>query len=112
MTLSYFIAIGVDEQGQVWRGHFGISPRYQLFDRFGNLVEERKNPYGAGSGEKRAHHDNPKLIVDLLSDCNVFIACRMGDASKQKLVQSFGVKTVLTEEKDPQVALAAYLRQT
>jgi len=104
------IAIGVDENSQVWRGHFGMSPRFQLYDRSGNLAEERINPYGARGSEKHAHHDNPKLIVDLLSDCDVFIANRMGDASKQKLVQGFGIEAVLTEEKEPKAALAAYLK--
>lgn len=112
MSETKYIAIGVDQNGKVWRGHFGMAPCYRLYDRSGNLMEERQNPYGAGGGGKHAHHDNPLLIVNLLSDCSVFIANRMGDASKQKLVQDFGIETVLTEEKDPQAALSAYLNQT
>jgi hypothetical protein len=89
-----------------------MAPLYHLYDHAGNLIEQRQNPYGAGGGEKHAHHDNPRLIVDLLSNCNIFIAHRMGDASKQKLVQNLGIQAVLTEEKEPLAALHNYLRQT
>ena len=104
-----FIALGVDKKGQIWGGHFGIAPQYNLYDRSGHLVEERQNPYGAGNGEKHSHHDDPKLIVNLLSDCGVFIARRMGEKSKRNLAEKLGIETVLVEEKDPQVALGAYL---
>ena len=108
MTESKLIAIGVDQKGQIWGGHFGIAPQYNLYDRAGKLVEERQNPYGAGSGEHK-HHDSPKLIVDLLPDCGVFIARRMGGGSKKKLVKNLGVEIVLTEKKDAQIAVKAYL---
>ena len=109
MTDTKLIAIGVDKKGEIWRGHFGIALQYNLYNSSGDLVEERKNPYGVGSGEKHTHHDDPQLIVKLLSDCRVFIAHRMGDKSKQKLAQKLGVETVLTEEKNPQIALKNYL---
>lgn len=100
------IAIGVSESGQVWAGHFGIAPSYHLYDRAGALVEARPNPYGASRGEKQQHHDNPSLIVDLLPECGVFIARRMG---KPQVVQSLGIEAVVTTEDTPEAALAAYL---
>ena len=109
MTESNLIAIGIDKKGQIWGGHFGIAPQYNLYDRIGTLVEERQNPYGAGSGEKHTHHDNPELIVDLLPDCGVFIARRMGGESKQKLAQNLGVKIVVTKEKDVHIAIKDYI---
>lgn len=44
MSEKGLIAIGVGRDGQVWNGHFGISPQYDLYDRAGNLVEKRPNP--------------------------------------------------------------------
>ena len=52
--------------------------QYNLYDLTGKLIEERKNPYGAGSDGNLKHHDNPTLIVDLLPDCGVYIARRRG----------------------------------
>ncbi|NDJ75914.1 MAG: hypothetical protein GYB65_06620 [Chloroflexi bacterium] len=103
------IAIGIDDQGQVWGGHFGIAPRYAIYDRGGTLVETRVNPYGAGQGQKQQHHDNPQWIVDLLPECGVFIARRMG---KPQMVEALGIRAVLTAEQTPSAALAAFLAET
>ncbi len=110
MTKAKLIAIGVDKKGQIWGGHFGIASQYNLYDHSGNLIEERQNPYGTGSDGKHTHHDNPKLIVDLLPDCGVFIARRMGEESKKKIAQNLGVIIMITKEKDAQTALKAYLK--
>jgi predicted Fe-Mo cluster-binding NifX family protein len=106
-----FIAIATDGNGNLWGGHFGIAPVYQLYSFDGVLFENRQNPYGAGQGEKHQHHDDPRLIIDLLPDCAVFIGRRMGAESKRKLAQKFGVDAVLTTEKTPAEALRAYLQQ-
>jgi len=104
-----FIAIGVDQKNQIWKGHFGMAFQYNLYDFSGRLTEERKNPYGVGNDGNLKHHDNPTLIVNLLPDCRVFIARRMGGASAQKLSQKLGVETVITEEINPQAAVDTYL---
>ncbi len=111
MTKSKLIAICVDKKGQIWGGHFGIAPQYDIYNITGSLIEKRQNPYGAGSGGKHTHHDDPKLIVSLLSDCGIFIARRMGGESKQKLAQKLGVEVVMTKEKDVQIALKNYLTE-
>jgi predicted Fe-Mo cluster-binding NifX family protein len=108
MTNRQYIAIGVDNEGRIWTGHFGIAPNYLIYDQNGQMVEQRSNPYGAGQGRKK-HHDNPRLIVDLLPDCGVFIARRMGGGSKRKLAQQLGITPVLTAEEKPEAALRAYL---
>lgn len=95
------IVLGVDRDGQMWNADFGMSPLYHIYDRAGNLVEKRANPYAT-----RPHHGNPKLIVDLLPECGVFIGRKMG---KPEMLRKMGIQPVFTEEKDPQVALAAYL---
>jgi len=104
------IAIATDGKGRLWGGHFGIAPVYLLYSPQGELVEERPNPYGAGQGGKHEHHDDPRLIIDLLPECAVFIGRRMGEESKRKLAQKFGIDAVLTTEKTPADALRAYLQ--
>lgn len=108
-TERRLIAIGVDDRGQVWNGDFGIAPYYAIYDPGGQLVETRLNPYGAGHGQKHLHHDNPQLIVDLLPECGVFIARRMG---KPQMVESLGIRAITTGEHSPAAALAAYLLVT
>ncbi|MCD6289604.1 MAG: hypothetical protein J7M34_03805 [Anaerolineae bacterium] len=107
--MRQYIAIGVDAKRRIWGGHFGIAPLYQIYDLDGKLLEERQNPYGAGAGQKIQHHDDPKLIIELLSECRVFIGRRMGDHSKEQLEKRWGITTVLTSERSPEEALKAYL---
>jgi predicted Fe-Mo cluster-binding NifX family protein len=104
------IAIAVDDRGALWGGHFGMAPAFRLYAPDGALVTTRVNPYGAGQGRKHQHHDNPRLIIDLLPECAVFIGRRMGEESKRKLAEQFGIDALLTQEKTPEAALRAYLR--
>ena len=101
------IAIATDGKGRLWGGHFGMAPVYHLYSPAGELLEERPNPYGAGQGHQ--HHDDPKLIINLLPECAVFIGRRMGEDSKRKLAEKFGIDAVLTSEKTPEAAIRAYL---
>ena len=104
-----YLAVAVDEQGRLWGGHFGIAPVYYIYDRQGNLREKRPNPYGVRRGEKHTHHDDPKRIVNLLSDCGVFIGKRMGETSRRRLAENLGVQPVLTRAQGPDEAVRAYL---
>jgi len=103
------IAIATDAKGGLWGGHFGMAPIYLIFSPAGRLLEERPNPHGAGQGKAHQHHDDPRLIIDLLPECGVFIGRRMGEESKRKLARKFGIKAVLTSKKTPAEALRAYL---
>ena len=105
------IAIATDGKGRLWSGHFGIAPTFLLYSPEGALLAERANPYGAGRGGKHEHHDDPRLIIDLLPECEVFIGRRMGEESKRKLAQKFGIEAVLTTEKTPDAALRAFLEK-
>ncbi len=99
------IAVGVNkDEKTVWRGHFGISPFYFIYDDKGNFLEKRVNPYSKGQ-----HHDEPRLIVDFLSDCGVFIGKRMGDESRRKLAEVLKIETCLADTKGVQLAVKEYL---
>ena len=73
------------------------------------FIERRENPFGAGSG-KHEHHDNPKLIVDLLRECKVFIARNIGPDSKKKLLKKFGITVILTDVDETEKALKEFLK--
>jgi hypothetical protein len=103
MNVRNLIALGIDRNGQMWDDDFGMSPLYYIYDRAGNPVEKRTNPHAA-----RPHHGNPKLIVDLLPECGVFIARKMG---KPGMLEKLGIRPVITKVKDPLAALAAYLEE-
>ncbi|NOX65798.1 MAG: hypothetical protein GXO85_08355 [Chlorobi bacterium] len=106
------IAVAVNKNTKLWPGHFGISPYYYIYDRDRNLIEKRINPHGAGH-TNHSHHDDdnqPKMIKEILNDCDVFIGKRMGEKSKQKLAEKLGVTTILTKETDPIKAIEEYLK--
>jgi hypothetical protein len=98
------IAVGVDDQGQVWQAHFGMAPWYYLFDGQGELIERRANPYA-----RTKHHDDPVAIVALLPECTTFIARRMGEQSRNQLTTSLRIEPALTTATDPYQAVQAYL---
>ena len=105
MSKRETITVGVDDEGQVWKAHFGMAPWYYLFDRQGELVERRANPYA----REDKHHDDPARIVALLPECGVLIARRMGGQSRRRLAESLGVQPVLSEATDPHQAVQVYL---
>jgi predicted Fe-Mo cluster-binding NifX family protein len=101
--MNNLIAVGVNKADKIWAGHFGIAPYYQVYNTDGEMIEKRMNPHGAGQGHKHDHGDDqPLLIKEILTDCNIFIGKQMGEESKLKLAKKLGVKTILTEKSDPQ----------
>jgi NitT/TauT family transport system substrate-binding protein len=105
-----YIAAGVTKnQQRIWAGHFGMAPFYYIYDQQGQPVEIRPNPHGAGQGQ--GHHDDPRLIARLLSDCRVFIGRRFGQESQRKLAQNLGIQPFATDAKTPEEAIHYYLEQ-
>jgi predicted Fe-Mo cluster-binding NifX family protein len=106
------IAIGVNKANNIWKGHFGISPFFQVYNRDGELIETRVNPHGSGENHKHSHDENqPLLIKEILSDCSTFIGKRMGEGSKLKLAQKLGIETILVETNDTTEALKSLLEK-
>jgi len=99
------IAVGADQEGKIWTRHFGMAPFYYIFDRQGALLEKRENPYS----EAGKDHDDPTLIVELLPECDTFLARRIGVKSRQKLAGSLGVNPVLVTEAEAEAAVHNYL---
>lgn len=100
------IAVGIDSEGNVFNEHFGMAYAYRIYNREGILFEIRDNPLGMGQpGE--VEHSDPIQTLDLLNDCNVFIAKVTGPYYYQ--VERSGVNVVITEADDPDEALQAFL---
>ena len=112
--MSNYIAVGVNKLDKVWKGHFGISPVYKIYNREGEFIEERENPQGAGNGHNHDHDhgdDQPIVIKELLNDCTTFVGKRMGEESKLKLAEKLGIETVLTENTEPQEVVKEILNK-
>lgn len=103
------IAIAVNKNDKIWPGHFGIAPHYNIYDLDKTFIEKRLNPHCARNSSHNHNDNQPKLIKEILQDCNVFIGKRMGEKSKLKLAEKLGVTTVLTKETDPAKAIEEYL---
>ena len=101
-----YIAVPVAEDGEsLWDDHFGEAPRFHLYDRGGQFVEQRDNPYWQDDHDV---HTGPQKMVDLLPECGVFIARAMGNGQRI-LPARYGVQPVITTETTTQGAIERYL---
>ena len=106
MSRDYnLIAVGIDQDGRIFKAHFGMACKYLVFNRNMELVREVENPHALSPD----HHDDPGLITALLPDVGIFIAHRMGKVSRERLHNEFHVRTYLTEEKEPVTAVQGIL---
>jgi len=103
-----YIAVSVAQnEEKLWDDHFGEAPYFHIYNRHGQLIEKRDNPYWH---EDHDVHTGPKKMADLLPECGVFIARAMGEGQKI-LPKKFGVQPFITTETTVQAALQAYLAQ-
>jgi len=87
-------AIATTDGNILWEDHFGQSPFYQICEFDGEQwvkSEMRRNPMA----EERKHA-RPEEIYQLLSDCDIFAAIRMGEKSRQVL-NTMGIITHLRD---------------
>jgi len=103
------IAVAVNKIDKVWHDNFGISPFFQIYNSKGELIEKRINPHGAGHSKLDHDENKPVLIKEILNDCSVFIGKRMGEKSKEILLEKFNVETIFTEETDPETTVESFL---
>lgn len=101
------IAVATTEDGKLFKGHFGSAPNYFIYNERGEFIEKIENPHDPK--KTKVHHDNPKLIKDLLSDVEVFIGKRFGEQSKQKLVTKLNIKAFGTTKNLPEEAVKEFL---
>ncbi len=92
------IAVGTDDLENIRSGHFGESRFYKIFTiENGQILrtEVRENPYVLNA-EKEHEHGQAKNIMQLLKDCDVFLARSMGLHSIPRLIEK-GKKPLITK---------------
>lgn len=105
------IAIGTDDLKTIRSGHFGESRYYKIFEiNDGQIAstEIRENPEINNEHGGEHQHGKAKQIMQILSDCNVFIARSMGMHSIPKLVKK-GVHPIITKEDDIEQTITKFL---
>jgi len=104
------IAIGTDDRKTIRKGHFGQSRHYLIIEFLnGEIVsrEYRQNA-DATSEHGKYHHGQVDKILELLSDCSLFMAKRMGKTSLAKL-SAHGIDCIITEIDPIDRAVEQYL---
>jgi predicted Fe-Mo cluster-binding NifX family protein len=101
------IAIGTDDKKTIRKGHFGESAYYAIVEVLNGQItsrEIRENPRAGGE----VHHGESEKILDLLHDCELFMARSMGKGSMAKIAEK-KVDCIITEFPDIDEALRKFL---
>lgn len=101
------IAIGTDDKKTIRKGHFGESTYYAVFEVLnGEIVSQeiRENPRIEGGGQ----HGESEKILDLLHDCELFMARSMGKKSMAKIAKK-KVDCIITKFSDIDQAIRKFL---
>ena len=104
------IAIATDDLKTIRSGHFGESKYYRIFTIENDRIvheEVRENPYVKNDDHE---HGQAKNIMQLLKDCDLFLARGMGMHSIPKLLRK-GKKPVITKTNDISEALGNLLNK-
>ena len=104
------IAIGTDDKKMIRNGHFGQSLYYLIIELLnGEIVsrEYRQNPY-ITSEHGRHHYGQVGKILNLLDDCSLFLAKRMGKTSLDKFT-AHGIDCIITAIDPIDRAVEQYL---
>ena len=100
------VAVSVDEEGNVYSGHFGDAPYFYIYECGMNgckLLEKRKNTVEL---EEEQHGDPRKFkqVYNLLSDTDVWCGFRMGP-NYLRIVNETEIVPFLTGTRDLETAL-------
>ncbi|MFZ5515605.1 MAG: NifB/NifX family molybdenum-iron cluster-binding protein [Candidatus Zhuqueibacterota bacterium] len=102
------LAIGTDDGMTIRQGHFGESKYYSICEILNGIFftqELRQNPF---RDEKHAVHGQTENIMDLLNDCQIFIAKSYGMKSLKKIVQN-KIDAIITDLDDIERTVQFYL---
>lgn len=101
------IAMGTDDNKTIRKGHFGESIYFAIFEILNGEIksqEIRENPRAGGE----VHHGESEKILDLLHDCELYMARSMGKRSMAKIAEK-KVDCIITEFPDIDQALRKFL---
>ena len=104
------IAIGTDDQKTIRKGHFGHSLHYLIIEFLNGEIVSREYRQNADATSEHGqyHHGQAEKILELLSDCSLFMAKRMGKTSLAKLA-AHGIDCIITAIDPIDQAVEQYL---
>ncbi|GBD93031.1 dinitrogenase iron-molybdenum cofactor [bacterium BMS3Abin05] len=101
------IAVGSDDKKTIRKGHFGESRFYLVFEVLNGEMkteELRENPRNL----EQNHHGEAHDIVELLSDCGIFMGRSMGKKSMMKIAEK-NIDCIITTTEEIDQAVAKFL---
>jgi len=101
------IAIGTDDKKTIRKGHFGESTYYAIVEVLNGQITSQEIRENLRTGEE-GHHGESQKILDLLDDCELFMARSMGKKSMAKIAEK-KVDCIITEFPDIDQALRMFL---
>ena len=104
------IAIGTDDKKMIRKGHFGQSLHFLIIEFLSGEIVSREYRQNADATSEHGqyHHGEAEKILELLSDCSLFMAKGMGKTSLAKLA-AHGIDCIITEISPIDRAVEQYL---
>ena len=104
------IAIGTDDKKMIRKGHFGQSLHFLVIEFLSGEIVSREYRQNADATSEHGqyHHGEAEKILELLSDCSLFMAKRMGKTSLAKLT-AHGIDCIITAIDPIDRAVEQYL---
>jgi len=104
------IAIGTDDKKTIRKGHFGQSLHYLIIELLNGEIVSREYRQNADAKSEHGqyHHGQVEKTIDLLDDCSLFMAKRMGKTSLDSLT-AHGIDCIITEIEPIDQAVEQYL---
>jgi len=102
------IAVGSDDKKTIRKGHFGESKFYLIFEVLNGEIkteELRENPRDL----EQNHHGKATDILELLSDCGIFMGRSMGKKSMRKIADK-NIDCIITTTEEIDQAVANFLQ--
>jgi len=104
------VAIGTDDRKTIRKGNFGQSRHYLIIEFLnGEIVSREYRRNADATGEHGMYHPGQvEKILEVLSDCSLFMAKRMGRTSLAKF-SVHGIDCIITEIDSIDQAVEQYL---
>jgi len=87
------IAIGTDDKKTIRKGHFGQSIHFLIIEFLNGEMVSREYRQNA---DVTSEHGQVEKILELLSDCSLFMGKRTGKTSLAELT-AYGIDCIMTE---------------
>ncbi len=102
------IAVATDDKITIRKGHFGEGRYYLIYEILNGQIfseELRPNPDVL---EEKHRHGNTERIMELLNDCQIFMAQNMGKKAIKKLAEN-NIEVIISSVKEAEKAVRFYL---